>query len=49
MKKDGVFFNLSHAGAYVAGVLSDVPVGVDVEQQNRFCRKPTTGNLQSGY
>ena len=27
LKKDGVFFNLSHAGAYVAGVLSDVPVG----------------------
>ena len=39
LKKDGVFFNLSHAGAYVAGVLSDVPVGVDVEQQNRFLQE----------
>ena len=36
LKKDGVFFNLSHAGAYAVGALSDVPVGVDVEQQNRF-------------
>ena len=40
LKKDGVFFNLSHAGAYAVGALSDVPVGVDVEQQNRFGRKP---------
>lgn len=31
LKKDGVFFNLSHAGAYAVGALSDVPVGVDVD------------------
>ena len=33
LKKDGVFFNLSHAGAYVAGVLSDVPAGVLTETE----------------
>ena len=45
LKKDGVFFNLSHAGAYVAGVLSDVPVGVDVEQQNRFLQETRNRKL----
>lgn len=49
LKKDGVFFNLSHAGAYAVGALSDVPVGVDVEQQNRFGRKPAIRSWQSGY
>lgn len=48
-EKDGVFFNLSHAGAYAVGALSDVPVGVDVEQQNRFGRKPAIRSWQSGY
>lgn len=45
LKKDGVFFNLSHAGAYVAGVLSDVPAGVDVEQENRFLQEERNQKL----
>ena len=45
LKKDGVFFNLSHAGTYVAGALSDVPVGVDVEQQNRFLQETRNRKL----
>lgn len=45
LKKDGVFFNLSHAGAYAVGALSDVPVGVDVEQQNRFWQEARNQKL----
>ena len=45
LKKDGVFFNLSHAGAYAVGALSDVPVGVDVEQQNRFLQETRNRKL----
>ena len=29
---DNLFFNVSHAGDYVAGVLSDCEVGCDIEQ-----------------
>lgn len=29
---DGVFFNVSHAGKFVACAVSDVPVGVDIEE-----------------
>ena len=29
---DNIFFNVSHAGDYVAGVLSDCEVGCDIEQ-----------------
>lgn len=45
LKKDGVFFNLSHAGAYAVGALSDIPVGVDVEQQNRFWQEARNQKL----
>ena len=32
---DGLFFNVSHAGDYVVGVLSDCEVGCDIEKDRK--------------
>lgn len=37
LKNGACFFNLSHAGIWVACAVSDVLVGVDVETKERFC------------
>lgn len=37
---DDFFFSLSHSGEYAACVVSDVPVGVDIQQ-----KKPTKANI----
>lgn len=32
---DGIFFNVSHAGDYIACIISDKPCGIDIERTNR--------------
>ncbi len=32
---DGIYFNVSHSGEYVIGVVSDTPVGCDIEKMGK--------------
>ena len=41
---DDFFFSISHSGAYAACVISDVPVGVDIQQ-----KRETTANIAKRF